>query len=113
MTAALMPQMPAGPNKRPWFVPPTEGFTADDLDRIPELPRHAELIDGSLVFVSPQSNFHMMTISLLESVLRRLLPTDLRVRREMTVTLGKRQRLEPDVLVVRGESALDPETTTY
>lgn len=113
MTAAPMPEMPEVPKKRPWFVPPAEGFTADDLDRIPELPHHTELIDGSLVFVSPQANFHMMMISLLESVLRRLAPSDLRVRREMTVTLGKRQRPEPDVLVVRGESALDPEKTTY
>ena len=31
-----------------WPVPPPEGFTADDLDRIPDLPPHTELIDGSL-----------------------------------------------------------------
>jgi Uma2 family endonuclease len=113
MTAALMPEIPDTPKKRPWFVPPAEGFTAEDLDRIPELPRHTELIDGSLVFVSPQANFHMMTISLLESALRRLTPADMRARREMTVTLGKRQRPEPDVLVVRGESGRNPKQTTY
>jgi Uma2 family endonuclease len=108
-----MPEIPEAPKKRPWFVPPVEGFTAADLDRIPELPRHTELIDGSLVFVTPQANFHMMTTSLLESVLRRLVPADLRVRREMTVTLGKRQRPEPDLMVVRGEGARDPKRTTY
>lgn len=113
MTAAPMPEMPEVPKKRPWFVPPAEGFVAEDLDRIPELPRHTELIDGSLVFVSPQANFHMMAVSLLESVLRGLAPEDLRVRREMTVTLGKRQRLEPDLLVVRTADACDPKTTTY
>jgi Uma2 family endonuclease len=116
MTAAPMPEVPETPRtpkRRPWFVPPAEGFVAEDLDRIPELPRHTELIDGSLVFVSPQANFHMMATSLLESVLRRLVPADLRVRREMTVTLGRRQRPEPDVLIVRGPSAGDPERTTY
>jgi Uma2 family endonuclease len=113
MTAAPMPEMPATPKKRPWFVPPAEGFTAEDLDHIPELPRHTELIDGSLVFVSPQANFHTMVISLLESVLRQLAPEHLRVRREMTVTLGKRQRPEPDLVVVRAEEALDTTKTSF
>ena len=113
MTAAPMPEMPEVPRKRPWFVPPAEGFVAEDLDRIPELPQHTELIDGSLVFASPQANFHMMAISLLETVLRRLAPKELRVRREMTVTLGKRQRPEPDLLVVRTADARDPKMTTY
>jgi Uma2 family endonuclease len=31
----------------------------------------------------------------------------------MTVTLGKRQRPEPDVLVVRGPGASEPKRTTY
>ena len=113
MTAAPMPEMPETPKKRPWFVPPARGFVAEDLDRIPELPGHTELIDGSLVFVSPQANFHMMVISLLEGTLRRLAPKELKVRREMTVTLGKRQRPEPDLLVVRAAVARDPKTTTY
>ena len=65
MTAALMPDTPEMPQERPWYIPPEEGFHAEDLDHIPELPPHSELIDGSLVFVSPQANFHMLTISLL------------------------------------------------
>jgi Uma2 family endonuclease len=112
MTAAPMPDMPDVP-KRPWYVPPEGGFRAEDLDRIPELPPHTELIDGSLVFVSPQANFHMLTISLLEMVLRHLVPSDLRVRREMTITLGSRQRPEPDVLVVRADGITGPEQTAY
>jgi Uma2 family endonuclease len=88
----------------PWFVPPTGGFTAKDLDRIPRLPRHAQLVDGGLVFASPQSNFHMMTVSLLIDGIRRDLPSDLRVCRQMTVTLSSRQRPEPDVMVVQAEA---------
>jgi Uma2 family endonuclease len=114
MTAAPMPDMPHKPEKRPWFIPPPEGFIADDLDHIPELPRHTELIDGSLVFVSPQAKFHALTTSLLEFVLRSLVPADLRVRREMTVTLSRQQRLEPDVLIVRAEGDRGgAEQTTY
>lgn len=111
--AALMSDLPDMPKKRPWYVPPEQGFRAEDLDRIPELPPHTELIDGSLVFASPQSNFHMLTISLLEMVLRQLLPPGWRVRREMTVTLEPQQRPEPDVMVVRADGATGPEQTTY
>lgn len=113
MTAASMPEMPESPKRRPWFVPPEDGFTAEDLDRIPELPRHTELIDGSLVFVSPQANFHTMVMSLLETALRRTLPEGLRVRREMTITLGKRQRPEPDLVVVHTEAAADRKRTSF
>ncbi|MBD0739479.1 Uma2 family endonuclease [Streptomyces sp. CBMA29] len=83
-----------------WVFPPPGGFTADDLDRIPELPPHTELIDGSLVFVSPQKYFHALVISLLEFALRAQAPAEFRVGREMTVVLDKRNRPEPDVSVV-------------
>ncbi|SOR79832.1 hypothetical protein SCNRRL3882_3292 [Streptomyces chartreusis NRRL 3882] len=45
-------------SKPTWPTPPEGGWTADDLDRLPNLPPHTELIDGSLVFVSPQTLFH-------------------------------------------------------
>jgi Uma2 family endonuclease len=54
-----------------------------------------------------------MVISLLETVLRQLAPEHLRVRREMTVTLGKRQRPEPDLVVVRAGEALDTAKTSF
>jgi Uma2 family endonuclease len=113
MTAALMSEIPDAPKKRPWFVPPAEGFTAEDLDRIPELPRHTELIDGSLVFVSPQANFHGLAMDALVYGMRRTIPSDLRVRREMTVTLAKRQRPEPDVLVLRAEAIAGMDQTGF
>lgn len=83
-----------------WFVPPAGGFTADDLDRLPDLPPHTELIDGSLVFVSPRKMFHTWMNSLLDLKLFAQAPRHLQVCREMSVTLGKKQRPEPDVLVV-------------
>ncbi|MFF5210074.1 Uma2 family endonuclease [Streptosporangium sp. NPDC000396] len=96
-----------------WLIPPTDGFTAEDLDQLRGIPPHTELIDGTLVFVSPQTNFHMSTLFLLESELRRAVPPDLRIKREMTVTLDRRQRPEPDILAVHTEAVKGPKQTTY
>ncbi|MEU1616252.1 Uma2 family endonuclease [Streptomyces sp. NPDC005722] len=90
-----------------WAIPPRGGFTSDDLDRIPDLPPHTELIDGSLVFVSPQKSFHSLAMYLLEQGLRATAPETLRVRREMSVVLNTRNRPEPDLVLVRAEAAGD------
>ncbi|MFG2072835.1 Uma2 family endonuclease [Nonomuraea maritima] len=83
-----------------WFYPgPPGGWTADMLDHLPPgAPRHVELIDGSLIMMSPQTGFHMLTLRLFERSLRP--PAELMAVREMAVTLGLRQRPEPDVLLV-------------
>lgn len=96
-----------------WLPPPPQGFTAADLDRLTDLPPHTELIDGSLVFVSPQTAFHGLTVDVLKTGLRRCAPDTVRVRREMTVTLDNRQRPEPDVLVIDAAAAGDMDQTTY
>jgi Uma2 family endonuclease len=88
----------------PWPVPPQDGYTVDDLLTLPDLPPHTELIDGSLIFVSPQRDFHSIVIDLLVIGLRRTVPPELRVRREMTVVIDKRNGPEPDVSVVRAAS---------
>ncbi|MFF7648273.1 Uma2 family endonuclease [Streptomyces sp. NPDC007983] len=96
-----------------WPVPPLDGYTVDDLLSLPDLPPHTELIDGSLVFVSPQRSFHSMAIDLLVSGLRRTAPPELRVRREMTVVIDKRNGPEPDITVVRAEAVRSREETYY
>ncbi|MFI7664054.1 Uma2 family endonuclease [Nocardia sp. NPDC049526] len=96
-----------------WLRPPPGGFVAEDLDRLPDLPPHTELIDGSLVFVSPQAKFHMQVINLLAFTLHPLAPAHLRIRREMTVTLGRDQRPEPDIIAVHADRDGGPELTTY
>ncbi|NUP79028.1 MAG: Uma2 family endonuclease [Nonomuraea sp.] len=95
-----------------WFYPgPPGGWTADMLDRLPpDAPRHVELIDGSLIMRSPQTAFHLYTIRLFEQSLKP--PAHLAVVREMTVTLGLRQRPEPDVLGVN-TAAISPSTTSF
>lgn len=96
-----------------WPMPPQDGYTVDDLFALPDLPPHTELIDGSLVFVSPQRDFHTIVIDLLVDGLRRTAPAELRVRREMTIVLDKRNGPEPDVVVVRADAITGPDQTSY
>lgn len=96
-----------------WPRPPAGGYTADDLDRLPNLPPHTELIDGSLVFVSPQTNFHTCAMRLLEIGLLQTVPPELKVRREMTITLGRRNRPEPNLMVVRAGAVTGLAQTNY
>ncbi|MCX4660127.1 Uma2 family endonuclease [Streptomyces uncialis] len=83
-----------------WARPPVGGWVADDLDKLPNLPPHTELIDGSLVLVSPRTRFHARTVRLLENELIAQAPPHLEAIREMTTVLDRKNRPEPDVLVV-------------
>ncbi|MFI5654000.1 Uma2 family endonuclease [Streptomyces anulatus] len=96
-----------------WPVPPQDGYTVDDLFTLPDLPPHTELIDGSLVFVSPQRDFHSTMIDLLVAGLRSTAPPEVKVRREMTVVLDRRNAPEPDVSVVRTEAVTGLDVTRY
>ncbi|WTZ57763.1 Uma2 family endonuclease [Streptomyces sp. NBC_01387] len=96
-----------------WPVPPQDGYTVDDLFTLPDLPPHTELIDGSLVFASPQRDFHSTVIDLLMAGLRRTVPPELKVRREMTVVLDRRNGPEPDICIVRAEARAHLEQTRF
>lgn len=94
-----------------WLIPPVEGFQAEDLDRLPALPPHSEMIDGSIVLPAPREGYHSVVLDLLTIGLRHAIPARYRVRRDMTVTLGPRQRPEPDVMVVNAEAVDDRQST--
>jgi Uma2 family endonuclease len=96
-----------------WLIPPPGGFTADDLDRLPELPPHTELIDGSLILVSPQKAFHTKAMDLIQQGLRVAVPKHLRVRREMSIVIGQTQRPEPDLVVIQAAAETDEDVTAY
>lgn len=96
-----------------WPVPPQDGYTVDDLFTLPDLPPHTELLDGSLIFVSPQRIFHSRMIDLLTYGLRSGAPSELKVVREMTVALNRRNAPEPDVSVVRAEAVTGRELTRF
>lgn len=96
-----------------WPIPPEGGWTADDLDRLPNLPPHTELIDGSLVFVSPQTLFHARAVDFFNWQLQSVAPADLEVIREFTIDIDRQNRPEPDVVVVRADVVEDPEQTRF
>ncbi|MEU7044277.1 Uma2 family endonuclease [Streptomyces varsoviensis] len=96
-----------------WPRPPQGGWTADDLDRLPNLPPHTELIDGNLVLMSAQTRFHSRTLRLLDNALLAQAPDHLDVDREMTVRLDDQNRPEPDIVVFRAEAATAPDQTWY
>ncbi|NGO10537.1 Uma2 family endonuclease [Streptomyces sp. HC44] len=96
-----------------WPIPPEGGWTADDLDELPNLPPHTELIDGSLVFVSPQTLFHSRAVDFFTWQLQSLAPHDFEVIREFTIDIDRRNRPEPDVVVVRGDVVEDAEQTRF
>ncbi|MFF4276352.1 Uma2 family endonuclease [Streptomyces sp. NPDC001536] len=88
-----------------WMRPPrSEGWFAEDLDRLPEAPRHTELFDGALVFrLSPQRAWHSRLVTMLTVALMEQAPADVRVGREMTIKLDERNRPEPDLLLTTAE----------
>lgn len=96
-----------------WPRPPADGWTADDLDSLPNLPPHTELIDGSLVLMSPQTRFRTRVMRLLENALMDQAPDHLEAIREMTIRLDRRNRPEPDVLVVQVEADTGPGQTWF
>ncbi|MCY0930446.1 Uma2 family endonuclease [Streptomyces sp. H27-H1] len=94
-----------------WPIPPPGGWTADDLDTLPHLPPHTELIDGSLVFVSPQTLFHSRAVDFFNSQLRSLALPGLEVIREFTIDIDRRNRPEPDVIVINEDVIEDANQT--
>lgn len=81
-----------------WMRPPrVEGWFAEDLDHLPEAPRHTELIDGALVFMlSPQRAWHSRLVSALLVALSEQAPSGIEIEREMTIRLDQWNRPEPD-----------------
>lgn len=84
-----------------WMYPPREsGWEAADLDRLPaEAPRHIELLDGALIFnMAPQRSRQDRVIRRPTAALESVAPAGWTVEAQMTVTLGRRTRPEPDVI---------------
>ncbi|MFD7904160.1 Uma2 family endonuclease [Kitasatospora sp. NPDC059722] len=94
-----------------WLRPPATGHTADDLDRLENLPPHTELLFGSLIFSSRQTMFHSRTISTLERQLEDQAPEGWEVWGRMGLKLDARNRPEPDVMVVDARADTGPDQT--
>ncbi|MGC9498322.1 Uma2 family endonuclease [Streptomyces sp. WG7] len=96
-----------------WPIPPEGGWTADDLDQLPNLPPHTELIDGSLVFVSPQTAFHERAVDFFKWQLQSLAPAEFEVFREFTIDIDAQNRPEPDVILFRADAWTDSTQTRF
>jgi len=104
-----------------WPSPPPWGWTADDLDHLPaegpngepDFFKRVELIDGALVFMSPQKRFHEWVITGLKARLNAQAPDHLAAVTQMDVKLGHRMRPCPDVLVLDKAVAADMQRTFY
>jgi Uma2 family endonuclease len=94
----------------PDWMRPDGGFFADDLDHLPGLPPHTELIDGGLVLASPQKARHVKLIDRLNAGLNQAAPAEFEAIREMSIVLDQRQRPEPDVIVVETSAYNDDAT---
>ncbi|MCZ4120004.1 Uma2 family endonuclease [Streptomyces sp. H39-S7] len=96
-----------------WMLPPRpEGWFAEDLDHLPDAPRHTELIDGALVFMmSPQRSWHGRLVTALTVALTAQAPDGSEVDREMTIRLDARNRPEPDLVVTN--VPYNPDRTWY
>ncbi|WP_327172152.1 Uma2 family endonuclease [Streptomyces sp. NBC_00656] len=101
---------PPGPQ---WAVPPEGGWTADDLDTLPNLPPHTELIDSSLVFACPQTVFHSRAVSLFSRHLLSSAPPGLESVARLTIDIDRSNRPEPDVVVVRADAVESPQQTRF
>jgi Uma2 family endonuclease len=109
----LMESAPLTESEQEWPMPPVDGYFAEDLDTIPNLPPHTELIDGSLVIVSPQADFHRRMLRALEWALTEQAPKEYEAVREMTVTLGPKQRPEPDIMITWSAASTSSDQTDY
>lgn len=90
-----------------WLTPPRpEGWFAEDLDHLPDAPKHVELWDGALILnMSPQRRWHHDVILNLQIALRDQAPEGLTVLSQFTIILDNRTRPEPDIIVTRGPVA--------
>jgi Uma2 family endonuclease len=78
-----------------------EGFTIDDLDRMPDDGHRYELLDGSLI-VSPAPGLpHQRVAFVLTHILELACPRELVVFPNVNVRLAGASALEPDAVVAR------------
>ncbi|WP_328562108.1 Uma2 family endonuclease [Streptomyces coelicoflavus] len=97
-------RMAPRPSPPAWPVPPDGGWAADDLDRLPDLPQHTQLIDAGLVFPCPQSAFHERATSFFGRQLSTAAAQGLDVLCRFSIDVDRQNRLEPDVILLREEA---------
>jgi len=88
-----------------------EGWTVDDLDLLPEDGLRYELVDGVLHVSPPPPTPHNLTATELSARLLAAVDRGWRVAGPGSVRLDRRNRREPDVIVLRREAATQQDTS--
>jgi len=99
--------VPAVPD---WLVPPHEGWHFADLAALPlDDAQRIELIDGTLIPMSPPSKFHVQVVRNLQAQFGQRCPADLRADSEKIDRVDDDNGPEADVLVVKASAYDDPQ----
>jgi Uma2 family endonuclease len=88
-----------------WDRMPSDGWTTDDLDALPEDGVRRELLDGVLLVSPAPTNTHQKIALLLGAALDRRCPKELDVNLAVEVRLSPRRSFIPDVVVTTAEAA--------
>jgi Uma2 family endonuclease len=86
-------------------LPPSEGWSTDDLDSLPEDGIRRELLDGVLLVSPTPTNIHQKLVLLLAAALEEGCPDAFDVNHGVEVRLDTRRSFIPDVLVTTAEAA--------
>jgi Uma2 family endonuclease len=92
------------------MLPPPQGWTLDDIDRLPASDIRYELVDGVPCVTPPPAHEHQTAARRLANLLEKAAPQDLHILEAVGVILGQDQRPIPDVVVVR---RLTPRTNNF
>ncbi|MBA3906676.1 MAG: Uma2 family endonuclease [Pseudonocardiales bacterium] len=84
------------------LVPPPQGWTISDIDRLPENGLRYELVDGVPRVMSPPKIRHQHVLRRLANTLEAAAPVGLLVVEGIGVVLASDQRPIPDLVVIRG-----------
>jgi Uma2 family endonuclease len=89
-------------------LPPSDGWTTDDLAALPEDGVRRELLDGVLHAPPSPSRIHQVVAARLLVALEENCPDHLHVSQANDVQLSPRRLFIPDVLVITDEAARRP-----
>ncbi|MFI7110771.1 Uma2 family endonuclease [Nonomuraea sp. NPDC050227] len=93
------------PTTRRTVLPGAPPFTVDDLLRFPDDGNRYELFNGSLVVSPAPTPPHQDAIFLLQTILHRALPAQLKVYSTVNVRASERDLFIPDLAVVTRDKA--------
>jgi Uma2 family endonuclease len=86
-------------------LPPSDGWTTDDLDALPEDGIRRELLDGVLLVSPSPTDIHQIIAMRLGVALEESCPAELQVTQGVEVRINPRRSFIPDVLVATDEAA--------